>query len=73
MKPANAADITSSNSHKMKYYLIRRESNFLYLQHFIAPPLNLMPCLSSWLEIIACLHSQGTKEAIRAVILNVRI
>ena len=30
--------------------------------------LNLMPCLSSRLEIIACLHSQGRREAIRTEI-----
>ena len=41
--------------------LSRHESNFFSLQHFIAPSLNLMPCLSSWLEIIACLQSQGNK------------
>ena len=35
---------------------------------FIAPFLNLMPCLSSWLEIIACLHSRSMREAKSAVI-----
>ena len=38
------------------------------LQHFITPSLNLMLCLSLWLEIIACLHFRGTREAKRAVI-----
>ena len=38
------------------------------LLHFIAPSLNLMPCLSSWLEMIACLRYWGMREAIRAVI-----
>ena len=38
------------------------------LLHFIAPSLNLMPCLSSWLEMIACLHYRGMREAIMAII-----
>ena len=41
---------------------------FFLCSTFFAPSLNLMPCLSSWLEIIACLHSRDTREAIRAVI-----
>ena len=41
---------------------------FFSLQHFIAPALVLMACFPSRLEITACLHSQGTREAIMAVI-----
>ena len=47
---------------------IRRGSHSFLLKHFIAPSLNLIPCLSTWLEIIVCSHSWGMREAIRAVI-----
>ena len=47
---------------------LRSGSNFFSLEHFIAPSLNWMPCLSSWLEIISSLHSQGMREEIRVVI-----
>ena len=41
---------------------------FLSLQHFIVPALHLFFCLSSQLEINACLHSRHRREAIRAVV-----
>ena len=47
---------------------LRGEVNWFSLQYFIAAYLNLMPILSSLLEIIACLHSRGTRKAIRAII-----
>ena len=40
------------------------EEAIFFFWALIAPSLNLMPCLSSWLEIIACLHSWGMREAI---------
>ena len=39
-----------------------------FFEAFFALSLNLMPYLSTWLEIVACLHSRGTREAIRPAI-----
>ena len=45
-----------------------RGVTFHSLLHFIAPALDLLACLLSWLEITACLHSWRTREAIKAAI-----
>ena len=52
----------------MLRHALGREVIYFSLQHFIAPFLKLMLCLSSWLDIIACLPSRCRREAIRAVI-----